>query len=244
MYRSNLDAKDRGGALSAVVAIHLVLLFMLLHLSGRIVVPDPQSVLRTFDVTQPPPPVPPPAPQSAKAKAKEKEGGSAPKNVTSKATRVVAPKPKVQPQKPNPVVVAEVPRQGADPTQGASDVRGPGTGSGGVGSGTGSGLGGNGPGGGGDGGVVSRARLLTPSLRSRDFPGELRGLLAQGRSPFVIFTVLPNGRVANCRIYQSSGDRRLDDITCALVTARFVYRPAFDRRGQPVVSQNAYRQAE
>ena len=244
MYRNNLDAKDRGGALSAVVVIHLVLLFMLLHLSGRIVIPDPQSVLRTFDVMQPPPPVPPPAKQSAKAKPKEKEGGSAPKNVKSKATPVVAPKPKVQPQRPNPVVVAEVPRQGADATQGASNVAGPGTGAGGVGSGTGSGLGGNGPGGGGDGGAVSRAQLLTPSLRSRDFPRDLSELLQRGRSPFIIFTVLPNGRVANCRIYQSSGDQRLDQFTCALVTARFVYRPAFNRRGEPVASQNAYRQAE
>lgn len=244
MYRSNLNAKDRGGALTAVVAIHLILLFMLLHLSGRIVLPDPQSVLRTFDVTQPPPPVPPPAKHLAEAKPKEKEGGSAPKNVKSEATEVVAPKPKVQPQKPNPVVVAEVPRQGVDPTQGASNVAGPGTGAGGVGTGTGSGLGGNGAGGGGDGGAVSRAQLLTPSLRSRDFPRDLRGLLERGRSPFIIFTVLPNGRVANCRIYQSSGDQRLDQFTCALVTGRFVYRPAFNRRGEPVASQNAYRQAE
>ncbi|MBA3669356.1 MAG: energy transducer TonB [Sphingomonas sp.] len=231
--------------MSAVMAIHLLLLFMLLHLSGRIVVPDPQSVLRTFDVTQPlRTPVPPPATQSVKAKPKEKEGGSAPKNVKSEATPVVAPKPRIQLQQPNPMVVAEVPRQGTNPTQGASSAAGPGTGAGGIGTGTGSGLGGNGLGGGGDGGAVSRAQLLTPSLRSRDFPRELRRPLERGRSPFIIFTVLPNGRVANCRIYQSSGDQRLDQFTCALVTARFVYRPAFNRRGEPVASQNAYRQAE
>jgi periplasmic protein TonB len=59
-----------------------------------------------------------------------------------------------------------------------------------------------------------------------------------------MFTVLPSGRVTGCRIYQSSGDAAVDDMTCRLVTARFVYRPATNRRGEPVASQMAYRQAQ
>ena len=98
--------------------------------------------------------------QEQQAKPKEKEGGSAPKNINSEATPVVAPKPVVEPQRPNPVVAAEVPRAGADPTQGAAPVRGPGTGAGGLGTGTGSGLGGSGSGGGG--GVAA-----TPAVTSR-----------------------------------------------------------------------------
>jgi protein TonB len=65
-----------------------------------------------------------------------------------------------------------------------------------------------------------------------------------GRAPFVLFTVLPNGRVTNCKIYQSSGDPTLDAVTCSLVTSRFVYRPAYNRLGQPVESQMAYRQGQ
>jgi len=248
MYRPELDNRDKGGAMAAVLAVHAGLLFALLNITGRIDLPDPQSAMRIFDVNEvpPPPPPPPPPPQQRveQAKLKLKEGGSAPKNIRSEATPVVAPKPRIIIPPIPQIATSETPREGTAPTQGASDVRGPGTGAGGVGTGTGSGSGGTGPGGGGDGGAVTRAQLLTPSLRSRDFPGPLRRILEQGRSPFVIFTVLPNGRVANCRIYQSSGDPNLDGITCALVTAKFVYRPAFNRRGEPVVSQSGYRQAE
>lgn len=243
MYRTNLDAKDRGGALGAVVAIHLGLLFMLLHLSGRIVVPDPQSVLRTFDVTQPPPPVPPPAPQAAKAKPKEKEGGSAPKNVTSKATPVVAPKPRVQPQRPNPVVVAEVPRQGADPTQGASNVAGPGTGAGGVGTGTGSGAGGNGSGGGGSGGAAVPVRLLR-GIDGREYPREIMARWPRGGRIDVILRIEANGRVSSCRVGRSFGNQLADSWTCSLITQRGQFRPALDRSGRPVAGWFGYSQAD
>ena len=64
MYRSDLDTKDKGGALVAVIAVHGALLFALLQLSGRVDLTDPQSVLRTFDVTEVPPP-PPPVPSTA-----------------------------------------------------------------------------------------------------------------------------------------------------------------------------------
>jgi protein TonB len=243
MYRSNLNRKDKSGALMAVVAIHVALAFAFLNMSDKIDLTGPQRKLVVFDVRDlppPPPPPPPPPKPSEQAKPKEKEGGSAP-NIKSEATPVVAPKPQIALPVPPKIAVTETPREGATPTQGASTIRGPGTGTGGSGTGTGTGSGGGS--GGGDGGIATRAQLLTPSLRSRDFPGEMRRLLSQGRAPLVMFTVLPSGRVANCRVYQPSGDPELDSITCALVTSRFVYRPAFNRRGEPVSSQMAYRQA-
>ena len=243
MYRTDLNHKDKGGAMAAVLAIHAGLAFALLHMSGTIDVTDPERALEVFDLTdiKPPPPPPPPPPQQVeKPKPKEKEGG-APANIKSEATPVVAPKPRIELPVTPPIAVTETPREGAAPTQGAAAVRGPGTGAGGTGTGTGTG---SGAGAGGGGGVAERARLLTPSLRSRDFPRAFRRLLSSGRAPFVMFTVLPNGRVTNCKIYQSSGDPTLDNVTCSLVTSRFVYRPAYNRRGEPVESQMAYRQAE
>ena len=133
-YRTDLNNRDKGGAIAAVIAVHAALLFALLHMSGRIDLGDPQSVMRVFDVGQPPPPPPPPA-QKQQPKPKEKEGGSAPKNIKSEATPVVAPKPKIETPPVQKIAAAETPRQGAAPTQGASDVRGPGTGAGGAGTG-------------------------------------------------------------------------------------------------------------
>ena len=167
MYRSDLNNRDKGGAIAAVIGIHAALLFAFLHLSGRMNIADPQSVLQIIDVTrvEPPHQPPPPPPQTSRARPKEKEGGSSPKNIKSEATPVVAPKPRIVTQPVQPVIASETPRQGVQATQGASDVRGPGTGAGGTGSGTGSGTGGNGPGGGGDGGVAEPPRLATPVLR-------------------------------------------------------------------------------
>src|SRR5690348_15055301 len=142
MYRSDLNSRDKGGAIAAVVAVHAALLFALLHISGKIDLANPQSVLRVFDLkSEQPPPPPPPPQQRQQQKPKEKEGGSAPKNIKSEATPVAAPKPKIETPPVNQIAAAQTPRQGTAPTQGASEVRGPGTGAGGVGTGTGSGSG-------------------------------------------------------------------------------------------------------
>ena len=247
MYRSDLNTRDKTGAIAGVLAVHAALLFVLLHLSGRMDLADPQSVLRVFDVNELPPPPPPqpatPTPAEQAQKPKEQEGAASPPNLKSQATPVVVPKPRIELPVPPPVAVTQSPNQGAAPTQGASSVAGPGTGAGGTGNGTGSGGSGTGSGGGGEG-IATRAQLITPSLRSRDYPSELRRRLTNGPPPFVMFTVEPNGRVTGCHIYQSSGDPAVDEMTCRLVTARFVYRPAYNRRGQPVASQMAYRQAQ
>ena len=46
-YRSNLDTRDKGGAIAAVVAIHVGLLFVLLNLSGNMEVPGTQARLKS-----------------------------------------------------------------------------------------------------------------------------------------------------------------------------------------------------
>ena len=60
MYRSDLGAKDKGGAIAAVIAIHAALLFAFLNLSGKMDVAGPQSVLSVFDISPEKPPPPPP----------------------------------------------------------------------------------------------------------------------------------------------------------------------------------------
>src|SRR3954471_6292041 len=112
MYRSNLNTKDKSGAIAAVVAIHAVLLFAFLHIAGKISLGDTQSVLRVFDINAlkppPPPPPPPPPQQKTQPKPKSKEGGSAPKNMKSEATPVIAPKPKIP--APPTIAATETPR--------------------------------------------------------------------------------------------------------------------------------------
>ena len=244
MYRSNLNHRDKGSAIVAVIAIHAALLFVFLHLSGRVDLADPQSVMRVFDVTEIPPPEPDvPEPSQQAQKPQEEEGAASPENIESRATPVVAPKPRIEPPIPLPITASETPNEGTEPTQGASSLPGPGTGAGGTGTGTGSGAGGTGSGGGGDGGIATRAQPITRGPRGRDFPGHLRRLLSSGYSPWVKFTVEPSGRLSNCRVYQTSGNAELDRATCALVTKQLVYRPATNRRGEPVASEGIYRQA-
>lgn len=246
MYRPELDKRDKGGAIAAVVAVHAGLLFALLNISGRIDLPDPQTAMRIFDVSEvpPPPPLPPPPPprQREQAKPKEKEGGSAPKNIRSEATPVVAPKPRIVIPPVPQIATSETPRQGTAPTQGASDVRGPGTGAGGAGTGTGSGSGGSGPGGGGDGLAATRTRLATPPLGQRDFSNDLLDNWPRGAWVFARFRVDANGFVIQCIVDRSSGVPAIDSAVCNSARERLRFRPALNRNGQRVADWAAYGQ--
>jgi len=245
MYRSDLNRAHKGGAIVAAAAINAALLLAFLQMSGRVDLTDPQSVMQVIDIDElgpPPPEPPPPPPQTRQSRPKEKEGGSAPKNIKSEATPVTAPKPRVQPQRPNPVVVAEIPRQGAAPTQGASDVRGPGTGAGGVGTGTGSGTGGSGPGGGGDGGAAFPPRLVSPVLRGRDFGQDLLRAWPRGAEIFLRLRVDARGYVSECIVDRRSGVATIDSAICNLAYERLRFRPAANRQGQPVAGWFGYRQ--
>jgi protein TonB len=239
MYRSNLDAKDKSGAIAAVIAIHGALLFAFLHLSGKMPLAPPESVLRLFDVNQARSPPPPPPQQKQQPKPKEKEGGAAPPNIKSEATPVVAPTPRIP--VPSPIAATETPREGTAPTQGASNVVGPGTGAGGVGTGTGSGGGGNGPGGGG--GAAVPASLLR-GITGRDYPAGLGDRWPRGAAIYVRLRVEPSGRPSRCDVMRSFGDALADQWTCALLMERSQFRPALDARGVPVAAWFGYKQVD
>lgn len=241
MYRSDLGAKDKGGAIAAVIAIHAALLFAFLNLSGKIDVGDTQNVLSVFDINPEKPPPPPPPQLQQKAKPKEKEGGSSPKNIKSQATPVVAPKPKIETPPVQPIVASDTPKQGVAPTQGASNLRGPGTGAGGVGTGTGSGAGGNGTGGGGEGAAYP-PQLLTPTLRGRDFPRDLLDNWPGGAQIFLRLRIDARGYVSECIVDRGTGVATIDSTVCGLIHERFRYRPALSRSGQPVAGWAGYRQ--
>ena len=246
MYRANLNSRDRGGAIAAVAAVHAALFFVLMQLSGRIDLTDPQSALRVFDITEepPPPPVKPirqPEPRQ-RQQPEESEGAASPANIRSEATPVVAPKPRIQLPVPTPIAVSETPREGTQPTQGASDVRGPGTGAGGTGTGTGSGGSGSGTGGGGGGGAVTPPRLLTPTLTGRDLPRDLLRAWPRGAQLFLRLRITAQGAVSECIVDRGTGNRAIDSAVCNLAHQRFRYRPALDRSGQAVAGWAGYRQ--
>lgn len=241
MYRSDLNSRDKGRAVVAVVAIHAALLFVLLQMSGKMNLAGPQSVLQIINLREAPPPPPPPQLRQ-QAKPKRKEGGSAPKNIRSEATEVAAPKPRIVTPPLQNIAAAETPRLGAAPTQGASDVRGPGTGAGGTGTGTGSGSGGNGPGGGGDGGVADPPHLVTPVLRGRDIPRETLDQWPRGATVFMRLRVDARGYVSECTIDRGTGVASIDNTLCNLAHDRLRFRPAVNRSGQAVAGWFGYAQ--
>ena len=242
-YRTHIGSRDRSAAIAAVVAVHGALLLMLLNLSPRMDVPGAESILRAFDLAQPPPPPPlPPPQQKQRPKPKEKEGGSAPPNIRSQATPVQAPKPRIVVPPLPQIAASETPRQGTASTQGASDRPGPGTGAGGVGTGTGSGNGGNGPGGGGDNGIAEPPHLVTPVLTGRDFPSGLIEQWPQGATIFLRLRVDPRGYVIGCDIIRGSGVATIDGAMCNLAHDRLRFRPAVNRSGQAVAGWFGYAQ--
>jgi protein TonB len=245
MYRSDLNARDKSGAIAAVIAVHAALLFALLHASGRIDLTQPQSVLRTFDIIpeQPPPPQPIQAQQQQpRQKPKQSEGAASPKNIRSQATEIAAPEPRIALPLPVPMAVTETPNQGVQSTQGASPVRGLGTGAGGTGTGTGSGGAGSGTGGGGEGGAAYPPRLITPVLRGRDFPMSMLDQWPRGAKVDLILKVDNRGFVSECSVGRGTGVPAIDNSMCNIVHDRLRFRPALNRAGQPVAGWFGYGQ--
>lgn len=193
----------------------------------------PADVMKLFALAAPRPPEPhekPPPPHPRQAR---REGASAPPNLRSKATPVVAPVPIVPLRQPPPLATAPIPAVGNDASSGAAPVAGPGTGAGGQGTGTGSGRSGNGE---GDGGTP--LRRIGDDLRFRDLPGPIvRELLRTGVFHYVVhlrFTVGVAGRVTDCVVTRSSGNAGLDATTCRLAIDKLRYRPELDGAGRPI----------
>jgi len=245
MYRSDLKNRDKSGAIAAVIAIHAGLLFVFLHLSGKVDLTDPQAVMRVFDVTEVPPPQStpePPTPAQETERPKEQEGAASAENLRSQATPVVAPTPPIPLPIPVPVATTQTPNEGAAPTQGASNVAGPGTGAGGTGTGTGSGGAGSGTGGGGEGLAATRTRLATRPLRGRDFPPQLLAAWPRGAWIRMRFRVDASGAITQCIVDQGTGNPAIDSQVCSIVQQRLRYRPALDRNGQRVADWAGYGQ--
>lgn len=245
MYRSDLNNRNKGGAFAAVVAIHAGLLFVFMHLSGRIDLANPQSVLRTFEVTEVTlaRSVPePPKPARETERPREQEGSASAENIRSQATPIVAPEPPIELPIPLPVTPTRTPGEGAAPTQGAADNLGAGTGAGGTGSGTGSGGSGSGTGGGGQGLATVRARLARPPLRGPDFPPFLLESWPPGAWVRMRFRVDPQGSIVQCIVDEGTGVPAIDSQVCAIARQRLRYRPALDRSGQRVADWAGYGQ--
>lgn len=244
MYQPKPSPRDRAVTIALVLAIHAGLAFALINLSGSVRQALPEDVVEMFDVTEPPPPPPvvEQIPEPQKEQPKREEGAASARNIESQATPVVAPKPPIALPVPVPIPVTQTPGQGSDRTQGASNVVGPGTGAGGVGTGTGSGGSGSGTGGGGGGGA-SGVRLVR-GITNRDYPPAIQRSWPRGGRVFVRVRVQPDGRVSQCDVMRSFGDRNVDQWTCSLVTSRAQFRPATDASGKPIAAWFGYVQSD
>jgi protein TonB len=235
-YRTDISNRDRGRAIAAAIAIQAALLLAFLHMSGKIDLRDTQTALSTLNLINRPPAT---QQQRQQQKPKEKQGSSAPQNVRSRATPVVAPRPQVETPPVQRIVASATPQEGPTPTQGASDLRGPGTGAGGAGNGTGSGDSGNGPGGGGS---AEPPRLASPVLEGRDFPGDLLDQWPRGATVFLRLRVDARGNVAECVVDRGTGNPRIDAVMCNIAHDRLRFRPAMNRNGQAVAGWFGYAQ--
>ena len=242
MYRPISSPRERAATVSAVVLVHVGLALALLNLSGTVRLPTPDELTQLIDVTAEPPPPPIVEIVPETARPKKREGAASAKNIDSQATPVAAPKPVIVVPTPQPIIASPTPAQGAQPTQGASDVVGPGTGAGGSGTGTGSGGAGAGVGGGGSGLAVVRTRLATSPLSARDFPGGLLDRWPRGRPVMMRFRVDADGRIIQCIVDVGTGDAGIDAAVCATAKARLRYRPGVNRDGQRVADWAAYGQ--
>jgi len=239
MRRTLSTPADRWRSAALATALNLVLGYAIVVGLGVHNIPRPDEALKLFnlsDLPPPPPPIVPPPPEKARQethKPKDPEGAAAPPAKKNTPSELVAPKAKLPPRPP--IQAAPVAGQGTAPKSGAATIDGPGTGRGGTGNGTGSGLSGNGSGGGG-GGAASDPEQVAGSIGNEDYPRAALVDRAQGTVEFN-FTVLPNGRIANCRITRSSRNAALDATTCRLSLQRFRFRPARDSTGRPVASE-------
>lgn len=92
--------------------------------------------------------------------------------------------------------------------------------------------------------VAARRRLgrlpeLSPmglGITSSDYPAPAIRAGAQGTTRIRLL-VSADGRVAECAVISSSGNRLLDAQSCALTQARARYQPALDGQGRPVAAE-------
>lgn len=228
-----------GGALAALGVTGVLGAVLVLGLAVRERLAAPDEDVAIFDVS----------PDRAKPKPKSERmperntrpsGAAAPPNLRSRATEVVAPKPIVPIIVPPTLTVAETPAESVQATSGAAPVAGPGTGAGGIGDGFGGG--GDGDGDGAGDRDATPPRQIRGRISNRDYPENLSDAGIGGRVT-VLYLVETDGRVADCDVVGSSGNRQLDDWTCQLIRERFRFRPSRSGSGRPVralIRENHY----
>jgi protein TonB len=237
-----LSVRDRAATVTAVILVHAALLLALLSLSDNVRTQERDVLTQLIAIATEPPPPPVVDIQPEQAKPKKAEGAASARNIESQATPVVAPKPIIPVPTPQPIAASPTPRTGADATQGASNVVGPGTGAGGAGNGTGSGGAGSGSGGGGEGLAAIRTRLATRPLSGRDFPNELLDRWPPGRPAYMRFRVDSEGRIIQCIVDVGTGDQGVDAAICATAQARLHFYPGVASDGRRVADWFAYGQ--
>lgn len=219
-YSGNLGTPDRTRAITAVVAVHVALAFVILSGLNVNMVRRAVDQLKVISLQEPPPPPPvqpPPRPTPKPQAAKRAEGAAAKR---AEPSPVVAPEPRIP--VPSPLPAAKVAGTGSSTASGAAQS----------GAGTGAGGSGSGPGGGGDFSGYTPARRITRIPNS-----EYRGLSATGipsGSVGVTVKVNTDGSVSNCRVARSSGDRSVDGLMCQLTLRYIRFDAARDRAGRPV----------
>ncbi|HEV2596097.1 MAG TPA: hypothetical protein VGU01_12945 [Sphingomicrobium sp.] len=237
MYAANLKTSDRSSAGFAALAIQAALLVAFLNLAGKSEKRDDQVPLPLVDVVVRPPP--PPIAEPQVSKVRQKTGGSARKNLESRATAVVAPRAIIETPVVKTIPTAQIPRSATDPTQGASLVRGPGTGAGGNGEGSGAG---NGRGS-GDGGIAAEPpRLASPVLSGYDFPQAIINQWPRAATVFLRLRIDARGYVAECLLDRGTNVPAIDSEMCNTAHDRLRFRPALNRSGQAVAGWFGYAQ--
>ena len=228
MTKMSIERGDRVVSAIAAAVLPALLVWLLVVALAPRWSPLPDHALKLFGIVPPPPPIGHVAPPTTRGH--RVKDSPAPPNLRAVATPIVAPTPIVAVPVPPPVVTAPVANVGAAPTSGAAEIAGPGTGAGGEGNGTGGG--GNGDGGGRD---DTPPRQIKGRLRYADLPRTDDEASPSG-TVWVKYLVEVDGRVPECRVTRSSGNRMLDETTCRLIIERFRFRPALDEDGRPVPS--------
>ncbi len=77
------------------------------------------------------------------------------------------------------------------------------------------------------------ARHIAGSIGTDDYPASARRQGLEGRA-IVSYTILATGNVQDCEVIISTGHRVLDERTCALLTARYLFQPPRDETGRAV----------
>jgi protein TonB len=228
-----LSRRARTGIIAGIALIHLLLGFGLVRALGGVralVEPaglDPALVALNVEDKPPPPP-------SHTVATRTDEGASGAMGRRARADPIAAPVVAI----PLPVPAAPVVAGTGSETRSGAGAGGEGTGGSSTGMGTGSGGTGQGPGG---RYVATKPEKIAGDLVEADYPraGRAKRL---GTSVIVVLSVGTDGRVADCRVHQPSGDPDADAITCKLAAARFRFHPALDQNGDPIEATYGWQQ--